>query len=169
MGELNGSLHVAYYPGSSFQMVCMDHRTDECSNRCLNNNKSECVMKWYMKYITYGTAAVKSNELWSSQLWTQFESECVIYFLTPVPSFWHIHIVRPSGIHCTRVYVATHWINAYAADDSVWFVLFQFRVIYPIKVAIACTCVNHTLHSQARMTKWETLETLLMLMKRLFE
>ena len=32
----------------------------------------EWVMKWYMKYIICWTADLKSNELWSSQLRTQF-------------------------------------------------------------------------------------------------
>ena len=30
-------------------------------------------VKWYMKYFIYWTADLKSSELWSSQLWTQFK------------------------------------------------------------------------------------------------
>ena len=30
-------------------------------------------VKWYMKDFIYWTADLKSNELWSSQLWTQFK------------------------------------------------------------------------------------------------
>ena len=36
--------------------------------------------EWLMKYVIYWTADVKSNKLWSSQLWTQFFSK--IGFIT---------------------------------------------------------------------------------------
>ena len=35
--------------------------------------RTGCFMKWYMKCFIYWTADLKSSELWSSQLWTQFK------------------------------------------------------------------------------------------------
>ena len=45
------------------------------------------MMKWYMKYIIYWTADVKSNKLWSMQLWMQFLQLHIV-----VPNFSGFHM-----------------------------------------------------------------------------
>ena len=51
--------------------------------------------KWYMKYIIYWTAGVKSNELWSSQLWTQIlQLRMKAWKIQDFNGFWTLSVRR---------------------------------------------------------------------------
>ena len=73
-------------------------------------------MKWCIKYIIYGTVDVKSNELWSSQLWTQLRIEgwkIQEYFCVElsVSRLFHVGHVVQNSARCTFAYLARMFIK----------------------------------------------------------